>query len=201
MNHVNGIHQRHRVLLWIRGLAVLGLVGVLLAPVQGPVSPALADAGSQPGANITVFATGLDNPRGLKFNADGVLYVAEGGRGGTNTTSESQCTQVPPPVGPYSGGMTARISKISSQGERTTVAEGLPSSQTSPALGGEVSGVSDVAFLDGKLYALLAGAGCSHGVPEMPNAVVRVNDDGTWRPGRRPERFPEGQPRPEPLTR
>jgi hypothetical protein len=27
---------------------------------------------------------------------------------------------------------------------------------------------------------VLAGAGCSHGVPEMPNAVIRLNDDGSW---------------------
>ena len=38
-------------------------------------------------ANVTVFATGLNNPRGLKFGPKGVnLFVAEGGTGGTRST-------------------------------------------------------------------------------------------------------------------
>jgi sugar lactone lactonase YvrE len=132
-----------------------------------------------PSANVSVFAEGLDNPRGLAFNDEGVLYVAEGGQGGTTATDESQCEQVVPPVGPYTGGPTSRISTIDDQGMRTTVAEGLPSTQSSPDLGGLVSGVADIAFVDGTLYALIAGGGCSHGHPDDPNGIVRVNDDGT----------------------
>ena len=127
----------------------------------------------------TVFASQLNNPRGLKFGPDGSLYVAEGGLGGSTTTSVEQCTQVPPVVGPYSGGFTSRISKISPQGTRTTVADNLPSSQTSAALGGLTSGVGDVAFIGRDLYALMAGAGCSHGLIGTTNAVLRVNPDGT----------------------
>ena len=39
--------------------------------------------------NVTVFASGLAGPRGLKFGPDGDLYVAEAGFGGTNTTTAS----------------------------------------------------------------------------------------------------------------
>src|ERR1051325_5237541 len=73
-------------------------------------------------SNVTVLATGLQNPRGLKFGPDGNLYVAEAGSG-VNLSTVGQCEQVPPPVGPSLGGFTARISKINSQGVRTTVVE------------------------------------------------------------------------------
>jgi hypothetical protein len=86
---------------------------------------------------------------------------------------------VPPPVGPYSGGFTARISRIDPAGVRTTVAQALPSSQTSPLLGSLVSGIADVAFVDDELFALEAGAGCSHGLLNTDNAVIKVNRNGT----------------------
>lgn len=129
-------------------------------------------------SNATVFATGLSNPRGLVFGPDGNLYVAEGGTGGTQTTTLTQCIQVPF-VGPYSGGFTSRISKINRGGIRSTVADNLPSSQTTPQTGSFVSGVADVAFIAGQLYGIEAGAGCSHGLAGTNNTVFRVNKNGT----------------------
>jgi hypothetical protein len=133
-------------------------------------------------AGVSVFATGLNNPRGLKFGPDGNLYVAEGGIGGANST-EGCCEQVIPPVGPYTGSTTgSRISKIDANGNRTTAVDNLPSSQTSAALGNLISGAADVAFIGNTLYVLMGGAGCSHGVPqvpEMPNGILRVNADGS----------------------
>ena len=75
---------------------------------------------------FTVYASGLEGPRGLRFGPDGYLYVAEAGTGGANSTIGT-CQQVPAPVGPYTGGATARISKIGPGGTRSTVASGFPS--------------------------------------------------------------------------
>jgi hypothetical protein len=131
-------------------------------------------------ANVSTFASGLNNPRGLTFGPDGNLYVAEGGVGGANSTS-GQCDQVIPPVGPYTGSDNgARIVKVERNGEVVTVADNLPSSQTAATQGSLVSGVGDVAFIGNTLYGLLSGAGCSHGVASTPNGIVKVHHDKTW---------------------
>ena len=131
-------------------------------------------------ADVSTFATGLNNPRGLTFGPDGQLYVAEGGIGGTNST-DGQCDQVIPPVGPYTGSNDgARIVRINHSGGIESVAEDLPSSQTAATQGSLVSGVGDVAFVGNTLYGVLAGAGCSHGVGSTPNGIVKVHHDKTW---------------------
>src|SRR5271167_4907896 len=86
----------------------------LLPLLSSLIVSALAPAVFAQSSNVSVFASGFNNPRGLKFGPDGNLYVAEGGAGGTlSTVSDPNVTQVPAPVGPYTGGFTARISKVS----------------------------------------------------------------------------------------
>jgi hypothetical protein len=147
----------------IGSLAICFVASTLVAEAQGPPIP----------AGGTVIAEGLEGPRGMAFGPDGLLYFAEAGLGGTQPVPPG-CQQVPAPVGPYHGGLTARISRIESNGQRTTVVEGLPSGMSSLPTG-DTSGVADIAFVDGQLYALTAGGGCSHGNPNFPNSVLRVN--------------------------
>jgi sugar lactone lactonase YvrE len=134
-------------------------------------------------AVATVFVPGgLVNPRGLKFGPDGKLYVAEGGFPVNPTVAAPAgqgglCSAGAHGPGDYFGSTTgSRISRIDSHGHVETFVDGLPSSQG----GGLASGVADVAFVGNTLYAVLAGAGCSHGVPSIPNGVIRVNRDRTW---------------------
>jgi hypothetical protein len=140
------------------------------------VALSILSANAQTSSNVSVFATGFSNPRGLKWGPDGNLYVAEGGTGG-KAPPVSTCDQVPAPVGPYTGGFNARISKVTPDGTRTTLVDRLPS--TSAAIG-DVEGVADIAFLGDQMYALMAGAGCSHAHPNFPNSILKVNSDGSW---------------------
>jgi hypothetical protein len=132
---------------------------------------------AQTPSTFTVVASKLEAPRGLRFGPDGDLYVAEAGTGGTNSTGTA-CEQVPSPVGPYTGGPNARISKIASDGTRTTVASGFPSTQDAM---GDLIGVADVAFIGNTLYALVSGGGCSHGNPGISTGIAQVNrNTGKW---------------------
>ncbi|MCC8363814.1 ScyD/ScyE family protein [Lysobacter sp. A6] len=139
-----------------------------------------------PGVTVNGWARGFNAPRGLKYgywpiNGYNQLHVAEGGTGGTTSTA-SLCKQVDPPIGPYTGSRTGgRVSVIAQtfdfpRPSRTTITDQLPSSQTSVESGSLVSGAADVAFIGSKLYVLVSGGGCSHGVPYRPNAVVRIDN-------------------------
>ncbi|MDQ6905764.1 MAG: ScyD/ScyE family protein [Chloroflexota bacterium] len=188
--HIRWIHNDLRSRRAIHTLATVATILALFASLgivaaQAPPGPPTGAPGGGPGgpppppsANVSVFATGLQGPRGLRFGPDGSLYVAEAGMGGTNSTVGT-CEQVPNGVGPYTGGKTARISKIDASGKVTTVAQGLPSARDAMGAQSAVSGVADIEFIGGTLYALLSGGGCSHGNPDAPNAVLKVNADGT----------------------
>jgi hypothetical protein len=125
----------------------------------------------------TVFARDLRFPRGLKFGPDSRLYVAESGLGGDHTTV-GQCDQ-DPNFGPFQSGPTSRVTSFDLHGNRTVVVDKLPSSVD---IYGETFGAADIAFLGNTLYIVTNGSGCSQGVEDANNAILRVNADHTLTP-------------------
>lgn len=145
---------------------LLLIVGSLVSAVA-PVGDALAQDG-----RAAIVATGLTNPRGFVWDADGAMLIAEAGAGGE--TEASGEVEIPAPAGPYTGGHTARVVRAAN-GCVVPVTEDLPSAQSAS---GEVVGVEDVALLDGTLYALVSGGGAAHGNTDQQNGVYRITDDG-----------------------
>jgi WD40 repeat protein len=117
-------------------------------------------------SEIEVLASGLDSPRKLSFGADGALYVAEAGRGGTGAS-------IPSPSQPgaiLSYGATGAITRIQ-DGKVERVVTGLPSLALPD--GGDASGVSDIEFdAYGNAYAIVGFAGN----PALRDSTVQVPD-------------------------
>ncbi|MEV4318810.1 ScyD/ScyE family protein [Actinocrispum sp. NPDC049592] len=106
--------------------AIVLVVGVLVALF----APGVAQA-----HGVTTVASGLDNPRGLAFAADGSLYVAEAGKGGAGPCFPG------PNGGPVCWGTSGAITKIGHGGQKRVVT-GL-SSIANPD-GSQAMGPSDV---------------------------------------------------------
>jgi hypothetical protein len=143
------------------------------------------------GASVSVLASGLHDPRGLALGPSGSLYVAEAG------TTEGVFT-LPPgppitdlsrdrcetywPVAPVVGGYTGRVSRINSRGTVSVVADELPSVALNTLIGGDRMSAAAVAVVGQRLYALMSGAGCSHGHPSEPNGIYRIYANGVAQP-------------------
>ena len=150
-----------------RGIAMgVALVVAVAAPVaaQGPA--------------ITEVVGGLNSPRGVAIGADGTIYVAEAGVGGTEpcaTHSE---------LGDMCFGASGAITAVSG-GEASPIIDGLASGLTAT---GEAIGPSDVTVgADGTVWFLVGGpaAGSAEFRESIPDGAAagmgqlyRIDADG-----------------------
>jgi hypothetical protein len=144
---------------------------MIAALVVVPLALLLLWTGSvaaQQQVRVDVVLEGLYNPRGLTVGPDGAVYVAEAGRGGDEAVRAGH-DQVP-----FMIGKTARVTRLTSTGERTTILDGLPSVKTPD----DIFGATAVAFVDDDLYVLTAAGGRDVGDPSFDNAILRVDSQG-----------------------
>ena len=115
---------------------LLGLL--LLSSALSVGSSAQTDTFDQSSPTVTTVMSGLANPRGLAFDRDGALYVAEAGRGGAGpciaTGAQIFC------YGPSGG-----VSRLY-EGVQQRIVSGLPSLAMAPS-GARAVGAHDIAML------------------------------------------------------
>ncbi len=156
----------------------LALALVCVLGLAVPLAGAWQDATPQPGAmagalpaGVEVVASGLTNPRGFTWGANGEIFIALAGIGGDSPGTLDDGT----PFGLF-GGPTSSVARIEA-GCAVPIAEGLASTIWADV--GWVWGIMDLAILDDHLYALSSGGGIEGGLPDVPNGVYRINADGT----------------------
>jgi len=134
---------------------------------------------------VEVVASGLDNPRGLAFAPNGILYVAEAGRGGSGPcyfNSEPRYVCV---------GATGAITRVMVIGPsaQSRVVTGLPSAAPPPGAAGEgtaATGPHKIAFQGNGNGVVTIGLGSNATVRDglgpdgaMLGTLVRFLPDGS----------------------
>jgi hypothetical protein len=165
------------------GLVAISLtLAAAFLVTSGPAGNAVTTVGSV--IKPTIYVSGLNNPNRISFDQNGNLYIAEAGTGGHRRTFPRQCQQVPPPLGPVSGGYTGRISEAPPGGGRFKVLiSHLPSAMLSPLppYANVVLGMADIQRLHGRLIGLMGGTGCAHGLKNAVNEIFTLRRNGTIR--------------------
>lgn len=145
--------------------AVPGRIALAAALLALSIWGAANVAAAETPTKVEVYATGLVNPKGMAFTADGTLYVAESGKPGD--------VNVPLPAnfggtGPI--GTNGRISRIRPGAQREDFVTGLPNIGLYGGV--EMLGPTGMAVLGGQLYEVAAGH------MTVSPALSRVSPDG-----------------------
>ncbi len=166
----------------VSSTVVVSLLVLTACSSEPPAAPLAAPATANAAAALastTVVMSGLDSPRGLAWDAEGALYVAEAG----STTISGPCVAVFRGTNCYSG--TGAITRFW-QGQQKRVVSGLPS-HYNPALG-DISGPQHLSFPPrgnlmvtigwGALPAARAGLGS---LGSQFGTLLQLTKGGGWR--------------------
>jgi plastocyanin len=148
------------------GLAALLTVGSPLAVRAQQATPTISTEG------ITLAASGLANPRGFAWGADGSFYVTEAGAGGLPPVG---ATPVASGMESAGGGLTGTVAYVDN-GCPVAFEGDLPSTRGTT---GSVRGPAAVALLDNRVYVAIAGGGASNDNPTTPNGIYGLDGDGS----------------------
>jgi hypothetical protein len=130
-----------------RRLALIAAAASAIAIAALTVAMTGAFAGTAPA--FEVVASGLDNPRGIGFDGEGRMYVAEAGLGGDGT-----CQVVA--AGEYCYGETGAITRVETDGTQHRIVTGLPSIAPKGSGGIFANGPSDIKVAsDGTVYVTI----------------------------------------------
>jgi DNA-binding beta-propeller fold protein YncE len=160
----------------VAGLMVVAAIAFALPAFAGEQQ----DCGNP---KVTMFASGLTNPRHIRFGPGGHLYVVEAGTGGDMLPANTpECPAVDsysttPPLHGYMAGFTGRVSRLHIDGARETIIDGLPSARDGLE---NAYGPTDIAWIGHDMYVLIQAGGCSRGLPNHPAGIIRVRHDGTY---------------------
>ncbi|HEY6415478.1 MAG TPA: ScyD/ScyE family protein, partial [Acidimicrobiales bacterium] len=127
--------------------ALLAALALVLAVVAA--ASAAPASGQSP---FEVVASGLDNPRHVRFSATGALYVVEAGRGGAGPCVEH------PALGEFCLGFSGAVTRVRDDGPDERVLTGVPSIINEE---GETLGPFDIAFTGSQKFVLSVGLGGS----------------------------------------
>ncbi len=132
-----------------------------------PTAEATA-AATAPAATATTIVSGLNNPRGLSFDSDGNLFIAEAGAAGTTIVGTTD-------QGNLTAGLTSQITEWSQDGKQSVLPGFFPSGGDAQ---GEIVGIERVYSRGNSYWLVLSDQGngnpFSDSVVEIDKASGRV---------------------------